>query len=619
MSKYYLPVAIGALALAFWLKPEVQEIAAGVAIFLFGMLMLEDGFKLLGGGVLERLLAGATRSVPRALTFGAAATTLLQSSSLVSIITISFLSAGLISLIGGVGVIFGANIGTTTGAWLVAGLGLKVDIAAYAMPMIALSIILVFQKSNVLRGIGYALGGLGFLFLGIHHMKEGFDAFKDQIDLTRFALGGIAGLIVYTLIGMVATVIMQSSHATMVLVITALAAGQITYENALALAIGGNVGTTITAIIGSLGANYQGKRLALAHLIFNTATAAVALAFISQLAQLVDWISAHAGIAADDYALKLAVFHTTFNVIGVLLMLPLLNRLVGFLERRIAAPAPTVSMPRFLTDAVDAFPQSLEGALRQEVDHLYDNAAKLILHGLNLHRHEIYATDTIEDVVRGSRKAFDIDLADQYEQRVKTLYTAIIDYAARAGDTRYDPDTTRRIYSLRDAATHIVAAVKSVKHLRKNILRYTTRPGGMVTTLYDGLRVQLAQILAEIEKLGAADPSERSALWLEQESAQIEEDARSTVTRVETLIRTGKLSPTAATSFLTDSRYAYAAMRDLIAAERLYYAERDSALAEVEHLIALDDDELDAPSADHDTPVPRTPAPARNTTVTHAT
>src|SRR6056297_624895 len=313
MTRYYLPVAISALLLAFWISPNAQEIAAGVAIFLFGVLMLEDGFKLLGGGMLERLLERATRSVSRSILFGIVSTTVLQSSSLVSVITISFLSAGLISLMGGVGIIFGANIGTTTGAWLVAGLGLKVDIAAYAMPMIALSIILVFQKSKVLRGVGYALAGLGFLFLGIHHMKEGFEAYKDQIDLLRFALPGLVGLVVYTLLGTVSTVIMQSSHATMVLVLTALAAGQITYENALALAIGGNIGTTITAIIGALGANFQGKRLALAHLIFNVTTAAVALIFIAPLRDLVDAISATVGIGSDDYALKLAVFHTIFN------------------------------------------------------------------------------------------------------------------------------------------------------------------------------------------------------------------------------------------------------------------------------------------------------------------
>ena len=161
MKKLLLPVILLVLSLGFWVSPDFQEIAAGVAIFLFGMLMLEDGFKLFSGGFLERALEKATGSVARSIGFGIVTTTIMQSSSLVSVITISFLSAGLISLLAGVGIIFGANIGTTTGAWLVAGFGLKVNISAYALPMLAISIILVFQKSKYLRGGGFVLAGVG--------------------------------------------------------------------------------------------------------------------------------------------------------------------------------------------------------------------------------------------------------------------------------------------------------------------------------------------------------------------------------------------------------------------------------------------------------------------------
>ena len=592
MTRYYLPVAISALLLTFWISPDAQEIAAGVAIFLFGMLMLEDGFKLFGGGALERVLERATASTPRAIGFGIVSTTILQSSSLVSVITISFLSAGLISLVGGVGIIFGANIGTTTGAWLVAGLGLKVNIAAYAMPMLALSIVLVFQKSKALRGLGFALGGLGFLFLGIHHMKEGFDAFKDQIDLTRFALSGLIGLIVYCLIGMAATVIMQSSHATMVLILTALSVGQISYENALALAIGANIGTTITAIIGAMGANYQGKRLALAHLIFNALTAGVALVFIVPLREVVDAMSAYVGISDNDYAMKLAVFHTVFNVLGMALMLPLMTRLIAFIEQRIVEPELDVSRPHYLNEAVDEFPQTLEIALRKEVLHLYENSVELILHGLNLHRQAIFSTDDIAATVRQSRSVFDLDIDARYEHRVKTLYSAIVEFTTRAGDKSLPPEIANRVYDLRDVASDVVQAVKSIKHLRKNVSRYTNRNHGVVTDLYDGLRTEIARITVEIRKLGIAAPEDRSALWLDQERVQIEDAARSTTKRIEALIRKGDLSATAATSFLNDSGYAFSAMRDLIKAARRYYIERDTAMAEVESLLALDEEEL---------------------------
>lgn len=599
MKRFLLPVAIATLLVAFWLSPDFQQVAAGVAIFLFGMLMLEDGFKRLSGGHLEAALERATSSTPRSLLFGVVSTTLMQSSSLVSVITISFLSAGLISLIGGVGIIFGANIGTTTGAWLVAGFGLKTNIAAYAMPMVAVGVVLVLQRSSYLKGFGYALAGMSFLFLGIHYMKEGFDAFKDQIDLTQYAMDGLSGLMVYTLVGTIATVVMQSSHATMVLIITALAAGQISYENAIALAIGANIGTTITAIIGSLTANFQGKRLALAHLIFNAVTATIALAFIAQIRDSVDWVSTFVGIGETDYALKLAVFHTIFNVLGVSVMLPFLNPLIKFLEVRITAPMVDRSKPKFLSEAVDAFPQTVEAALRKEVEHLYNNAVELIAHGLNLNRVRLFGGGDVSETVQASRRAIEFDFDERYDQRVKTLYSAIVEFSTRTGAKDLPPDVMDRVYALRDVAGQIVRAVKGVKHLRPNIITYTTEPHGTATEIYDGLRTEVARILVEIRKLGSAAPEDRSNLWLDEERAQVEKDARDSTRLVDTLIRNGSLDANAATSFLNDSGYAYTAMRDLLDAARGYFIESDPSMAEIEQILALDEDEVDQVVADY--------------------
>lgn len=593
MKRLLLPVIIGVLISGFWASSDFQEIAAGVAIFLFGMLMLEDGFKLFSGGFLERILERATKSVPRSLLFGIVSTTLMQSSSLVSVITISFLSAGLLSLLAGVGIIFGANIGTTTGAWLVAGFGLKVKISAYAMPLLAIGVVLVFQKSKYARGAGYVMAGLGFLFLGIHHMKVGFETFKDSFDLTRYALTGIFGLMVYTLVGTAATVVMQSSHATMVLIITALASGQISYENALALAIGANIGTTITAIIGSLTANFQGKRLALAHIIFNGVTAAVALVFINQIRDAVDFVSEMVGIADTDFALKLAVFHTIFNVLGVAMMLPLMQHLIRLIERVIREPAIDLSLPKYLTQAVEEFPDTIETALQKEVKHLYGNAVELITHGLNIHRHDLFEASDIAALVSASRKPFDFDIDERYERRVKTLYSAIVEFITRVTAKELPPDLISRIYELRDVSDRIVRAVKDIKHMRRNMTSYTMAHEGAMSDLYNELRTEIARILVQIDRLERTDPEHRSRLWLEEERAHVERGQESTSTRIETLIRDDKISGKAATSFLNDSNYAYGAMRELIEAACIYYTERDSAVAEVEQIIAMDDDELE--------------------------
>jgi len=245
------------------------------------------------------------------------------------------------------------------------------------MPMLVFGLIFTFQKSKQMRGFGYILTGLGFLFLGIHFMKEGFEAFKDQIQLAEYAVPGFKGLLIYTLIGMAATVVMQSSHATMVLIITALSLGHVTYENAIALAIGANIGTTITAIIGSLNSNYQGKQLAGAHLVFNFVTAAIAIVGIHVIISVVDYISVYVGIGAEDYTLKLAVFHTVFNLIGVVVMTPFVGLLVRFLEKVIQPKKHGETEPYFLNDAVLEFPDTLLQAVRKEITHLYNNTALL--------------------------------------------------------------------------------------------------------------------------------------------------------------------------------------------------------------------------------------------------
>ncbi|MBL4810762.1 MAG: Na/Pi cotransporter family protein [Rhodobacteraceae bacterium] len=590
-KKTLLPVVLAILILGFWLSPDFQQIAAGVAIFLFGMLMLEDGFNQFSGGFLEQLLKRVTGSTFKSLSFGVLSTTIMQSSSLVSIIAISFLSAGLISLAAGVGIIFGANIGTTTGAWLVAGFGLKVKISAYAMPMLALGIVLVFQRSKYLKGIGYVLAGLGFLFLGIHHMKEGFETFKDQFDLTRYAMTGFWGLVVYMLVGAAATVVMQSSHATMVLIITALASGQISYENALALAIGANIGTTITAIIGSMTANYQGKRLALAHLVFNLVTAGAALLLISPIRDAVDWISAGVGIGAEDYALKLAVFHTIFNVLGVALMLPMMKRLIAFLERTIPDAVPDVSQPLYIGAAVGGFPATIELALRKEVAHLHENAIELIVHALNLHRHELFAAKDIEAYVAASRETFDIDVDLAYEQRIKVLYSKILEFMTTSLTGDMSESTVKTLHHLRRSAEEMVRAVKEVKHLRANTSHFTGAEHGEITRLYNRIRTELARMVVEANKMANADPDIRSSLWLEQERTRVKQIKAELGDYVEGLMIAKELTGPEATSFLNDASYGYGAMKGIIDATRFLYSEYQGPMAEIERILAADDDD----------------------------
>lgn len=591
LKRILLPTIFVILAYGFWVSPNFKEIAAGVAIFLFGMLFLEEGFKAFTGGLLENLLKRTTSGLGKSISFGVVTTTIMQSSSLVSVITISFLSAGLIGLAEGIGIIFGANIGTTTGAWLVAGLGLKVKISAYAMPMLVFGIILVMQSSKHLKGIGYVLAGLGFLFLGIHHMKEGFEAFRDTVDLASFAMTGYAGLFVYTGIGLAATVIMQSSHATLVLIITALASGQITYENGLALAIGANIGTTITAIIGSISSNYQGKRLAGAHLIFNVTTGLVAIVFIHQLMWSVDTIAAQVGIASDDYTLKLAVFHTIFNTIGVMIMLPFTQRLVHGLERAIPAPREDVVEARYLNEAVVEFPETLLEAVRNEAIHLYDNAYEIMAHGISLHRHHINSDEDLEDIVSKDRKAFEFDLDKIYINKVKVLFSRIVEYISQV-QNQLPADYASDIYNLRQACSDIVQGVKDVKHLRKNMSLYISSDNEDIRREYNRLRVQLGLMMRTIHQVREGR-DEVDILDFDDFKLDMESDNAAVNGTLDTLIRENRITSTMATSLMNDIDYARSLIWNLSEVGTVLFGSLDQNERAVEMLIALDQDDVE--------------------------
>ncbi|WP_201574829.1 Na/Pi cotransporter family protein [Psychrobacter sp. H8-1] len=580
------------LSYGFWISPNLKQISAGVAIFLFGMLALEEGFRAFTGGLLEKILKKTTTGLWKSMSFGVVTTTLMQSSSLVSVITISFLSAGLISLASGIGIIFGANLGTTTGAWLVAGFGLKVDIAAYAMPMLVFGVILILQKSKHLKGVGYILAGLGFLFLGIHYMKEGFELFRENIDLTAYAMTGLKGLLLYTLIGIAATVIMQSSHATLVLIITALASQQITYDNALALAIGSNIGTTITAIIGAISAGVNGKRLAAAHLVFNVITGLVAIALISQLMLSVDWLSERLKIAADNYTLKLAVFHTLFNLLGVILMVPFIGRLGDAITKLLPDKAYAVAEPMYLKDSALDIPELAVEAVHKEILNLGDYFFGIICHGLSFRVKDIRSNTPIQEVIDSFEKPIPVNLDEEYTNKIKGLYVEIVNYIGRINNENMSAAQSNEIFELRSAGRSMLAAIKSTKHLHKNLSRYLSDPNPYVRAEYNKIRYRLGTILRSLAEI-QEDPDElRTVLpTIEAMRVDIMQADQRFVSDMNQLIRERKITGAMATSLMNDNNYTNNIANQLLEIATILFKSADADMHEVEQSLMLDEQE----------------------------
>ena len=593
IRKLMLPVSLLLLAYAFWLSSDFKQIAAGVAIFLFGIMALEDGFRRFSGGILERFLRHSTDSLWKALNFGIITTALMQSSSLVSVLVISFLSAGLIQLAAGIGIIFGANLGTTASVWLVAGFGLKVNLSAYAMPMLAFGVVMIFQKSSTWKGIGWVLAGVGFLFLGIHYMKEGFDTYSESIDLSAYAIPGFRGMLIYILLGIVATVVMQSSSASLALTVTALAAQQITYENALALSIGANMGTTITAILGSIGANIVGKRLAGAHLIFNFITGLIAIIFIKQFLIAVEWISDAMGIAADNYALRIAVFHSLFNLLGIIIMLPFVNRLVRLLERLLRVPETIIKKPKYLNVAALESPQAALEVVYKESERLYDLATRVIAHGIGWQKRDMLSSDDLNDLIENRQMPPSEDIDEAYETRIKHVYSAIVQFVIRARESItgiYGENL--QLYS--NAGRDLVNAIKDVKHLQKNLMRFIHSDNKVIRDAYNDLRKLVAMVIRKIQQARKMDDPTEAMLILDHALLQIEESTLGTAERIEPLIRNHSITAEMATSLMTDTEYTHNACRSLISVAKTLFSGRDSTTLQLDQTLELDSDEMTA-------------------------
>jgi len=560
--KYIYPLFLLGLAYILFSSDDAKLIIAGIAVFLIGMVFMEDGFKLFSGGIIENVLKKTTSSVPKAIGTGFVATAIVQSSSLLTIIVISFLSAELISLSGAIGVIFGSNIGTTATAWIVSAFGVKIKIAQFALPMIIFGVIFRFNKNRSYQGLGTILVGLGFVFLGIGYMKEGFDTLKDGIDLASYAMDGYLGVLVYVLIGATATVIIQSSSATMALIITALATGQIEYFNALELAIGANIGTTVTAILGSLSSNANGKRLAVAHLIFNIATALVAILFIYQLASLVSYLSSHIGISHDDYAMQLALFHTIFNILGVLIVAPFTSKLVKYLES-IFIEETNVDKAQYLDDIVVNVPEAAIEAISKEVEHLYDNAVEILSHALMLHRHQYMGCKDISSVVKDSDKNIQMDINTFYDEKIKDIYGQIIYFATRAQENMNE-EQKNIVYKLKVSCRDIVESIKDVRELQKNLKKYLNSDNKIIVNEYNFLRKEIAETIDTINNIRNLDDDFDVLSHVELLKQDIDKLDFIETGKIDSLIRKNLINTKMATSLINDSTFAYNISKNLL-------------------------------------------------------
>ena len=345
------------------------SVLGGVGLFLLGMSVMTSGLKALAGSGLRTTLSKAAATPLSGTFWGAFVTLIVQSSSATTMTTIGLVSAGLLTFAQGLGLVFGANIGTTGTAWLIALIGVRVSLTAYALPMIFVGALVMLLGRGRVAAAGGAIAGFALVLFGLTTLQQGMTGLADQLhpaDLPAIFGAGVSwwssvfGVLALTIIGIAMTAVMQSSTAAVAVTLSAQYAGAIGVDQACALIIGQNIGTATSSALAAIGASKTAQRLALAYILFKVIAALIALVLFPFT---VPWI-VRASSAIDGVTL-LAGYHTAFNVVGVAVMLPMIDRFTRFVERII--PERGSPLMQNLDSAALSTPIAAEEAVRRTV------------------------------------------------------------------------------------------------------------------------------------------------------------------------------------------------------------------------------------------------------------
>lgn len=423
---------------------------------MFSMHLLENSVKALSGKAFRRIIRQYTNGRLKAIGSGAFVTALLQSSSAVSLMVLAFVGAGVMSMENAIGVIMGSNIGTTLTAWIVATLGFKIKIETFALPFVGIGGLgfILFRPSSKPYHLASLFIGFGFLFLGLDYMKGTVEGFAQGFSLDQLP---DYGPWFYLLIGTLVTALMQASAATLAITLTALNSGLITFDIGAVMIIGANIGTTITVLIGSIGGTPPKKRVAASHLVFNVL---IGLLCFFGLPFMI-WLTTFFVDIETSKLTGLAMFHTLFNCLGVLLFLPI----IGLLSRFLLKLYP--ERKEILTLYIDKTPAEETtvsvSALKNEILHLLKQCQLYTLRLLSIDEKLVFDLEAVETFKKRSRR-----LEEIYEN-IKLLYADIYTFYAKIQNHQLADEETKALERMIFASRNIMNATKNFKGIQGNM------------------------------------------------------------------------------------------------------------------------------------------------------
>ena len=436
----------------------IFKLAAGVGLFLFAMYLLEESLKNLSGRNFKLFLQRTTKNRVGAVAGGAVVTGVLQSSSMVSLMVLAFVGAGVFTMKNAMAIILGANLGTTLDSWLVATLGFKVDIEVAAYPVIFIGgmLLILFSNRKKIKYISYFLFGFGLLFIGLAFMKT---AMEEQVKTFDFSQYAEMPLLVFLFIGFLITSLVQSSSVTMALTLSALHAGAIGFAPAAAIVLGSETGTTIKILVGSIGGIAAKKRAALGNFFFNVFLTVFAFVLLKPILLLITDI-----LKIKDPLIGLVTFSTLINLVSISIFLPFLDPFAKLLERFFKDT--DASAAAFIGNASIKEPETALDLFRRETEYFIHNS---ILFNLSLFDIDIKLLSEHPDFksINEKRKFFSKSQEEKYEflkELQGELQAFYLSLRTKLQDERY-----AQLNQLISSVRSCMHSVKSMKDVAGNI------------------------------------------------------------------------------------------------------------------------------------------------------
>jgi phosphate:Na+ symporter len=536
---------------------NVWELLAGLGVFLFGMFLLEESIKGLAGRSFKKFIKDNTSTRLKAIFSGALSTSILQSSSAVGLMVLAFVGAGIMMMENAIGVIIGSNLGTTITAWIVAALGFKVNIESFALPLIGIGglIIIFLGKSERYSHVSKLLVGFGFLFMGLDYMKSSVFEYTSKIDIAQLPKYGI---LLYALFGLIITAVMQSSSASIAIVLTALSAGIIDFETAAAVIIGANVGTTATILIGGIGATQMKKRVAFSHLVFNLVTGIVGLALLIPLSMLVMKL-----VGDKDAVIGIALFHTLFNLIGVIIFFPFVGVFAKLLLKLF--PDRKVDLTHYIHKITADVGDAAVTGIKNEIEHLIKNVLKFNLSILNIDEQLVF---TMQQDKKDKKSI------DQHYEELKLLQAEVFKFAAMVQTRKIEAEESRELNRLLHAARMGVHSAKSMKDIKHNFEDFGTESNEFVYNQNLDFRKRLIKLYLRVIILFDEEQHEDIAGEMAKLLKDINQEDNELVLAVQEVTVNKKISTIQVSEmlmvnrvFIQSSRQILAAIRELLLTE----------------------------------------------------